>query len=68
MTCQGNSGQLCGGSNRLNVYKYSGTNLPTFGGTPTAGATYKLQDNVAGSGFYDFFAFEAIPDPTHGRV
>lgn len=68
MTCQGNNNEFCGGSNRLNVYKYGGTSLPTFGGAPSAGATYKLQDNVVGSSFYDFFQFQAIPDPTHGQV
>ncbi|KAF5350119.1 hypothetical protein D9756_009217 [Leucocoprinus leucothites] len=33
-----------------------------------AGATYTISDNVVGSKFFDFFEFEAIPDPTNGRV
>lgn len=32
------------------------------------GATYSLSDEIIGAGFYDKFNFEAIPDPTHGRV
>jgi hypothetical protein len=29
---------------------------------------YYMTDNVVGSAFYTTFSFEAIPDPTHGRV
>lgn len=32
------------------------------------GATYSLSDEIIGKGFYDKFNFEAIADPTHGRV
>jgi len=32
------------------------------------GATYSLSDEIIGKGFYDKFNFEAIPDPSHGRV
>ncbi|KAJ7728148.1 glycoside hydrolase family 16 protein [Mycena maculata] len=32
------------------------------------GATYSLSDNIVGTRFYDSFTFEAIPDPTAGRV
>jgi len=32
------------------------------------GATYSLSDNIVGSGFNDAFNYEAINDPTHGRV
>ena len=28
MTCAGNSSEFCGGPNRLNVYNYTGTDLP----------------------------------------
>ncbi|KII86650.1 glycoside hydrolase family 16 protein [Plicaturopsis crispa FD-325 SS-3] len=31
-------------------------------------ATYTRTANVVGPGFNDFFSYEAIPDPTHGRV
>jgi len=31
-------------------------------------AAYNLADNIVGSGFYNSFDFEAIADPTHGRV
>ncbi|TFY64735.1 hypothetical protein EVG20_g5848 [Dentipellis fragilis] len=32
------------------------------------GATYSLSDNITPSTFYNNFAFQAISDPTHGRV
>ncbi|KAJ7776304.1 glycoside hydrolase family 16 protein [Mycena metata] len=32
------------------------------------GALYLRQEQVIGRGFFDAFNFEAIPDPTHGRV
>ncbi|EDR02394.1 glycoside hydrolase family 16 protein [Laccaria bicolor S238N-H82] len=32
------------------------------------GATYLLTDNIVGKTFYSNFDWEAIPDPTHGRV
>jgi len=31
-------------------------------------STYFLSDNVVGPDFYHYFDWEAIPDPTHGRV
>ncbi|CAK5267905.1 unnamed protein product [Mycena citricolor] len=31
-------------------------------------ASYSRTQNIVGTGFYDAFDFEAIPDPTHGRV
>jgi hypothetical protein len=36
--------------------------------TQTLAASYSQTSNVVGNGFYNFFSFEAIPDPTHGRV
>ncbi|PFH48249.1 glycoside hydrolase family 16 protein [Amanita thiersii Skay4041] len=35
---------------------------------PALTAAYTLSDNIIGSGFYNAFDFEAIADPTHGRV
>jgi hypothetical protein len=32
------------------------------------GATYQSAEHIVGAGFYDSFNFEAIPDPTNGRV
>jgi len=32
------------------------------------GATYSQTDNTSGSGFNDAFSYQAIADPTHGRV
>ncbi|KAJ7138585.1 glycoside hydrolase family 16 protein [Mycena filopes] len=32
------------------------------------GALYLHHQHIVGQGFYDNFNFEAIPDPTHGRV
>lgn len=31
-------------------------------------STYGISDNIIGSSFLNFFDFEAIQDPTHGRV
>jgi hypothetical protein len=33
MVCSGNSSEWCGGPARLNVYNYTGTNLPSTGTT-----------------------------------
>ncbi|KAJ7669535.1 laminarinase [Mycena polygramma] len=33
-----------------------------------AGATYQKSDNIVGSGFNSAFSYQAISDPTHGRV
>ncbi|KAG6816368.1 hypothetical protein H0H87_006641 [Tephrocybe sp. NHM501043] len=35
---------------------------------PSLSASYSLSDNIVGSGFLSAFNFEAIADPTHGRV
>ncbi|KAJ7197730.1 glycoside hydrolase family 16 protein [Mycena pura] len=35
---------------------------------PALGGTYSRSQNIVGSGFYSAFNFEAIADPTHGRV
>ena len=52
--------------------KFSTTNgglvLAALAGTAFAGATYSLSDSIVGEGFYSAFNFEAIPDPTDGRV
>ncbi|KAA1470743.1 copper radical oxidase [Dentipellis sp. KUC8613] len=32
MTCSGNSSEFCGGPNRLNIYNYTGTDLPPVSG------------------------------------
>jgi hypothetical protein len=41
MTCQGNSSEFCGGPSRLNVYNYTGTDLPanSAGGGGGGGGT-----------------------------
>lgn len=31
-------------------------------------ASYSRSENIVGTGFYNSFNFEAISDPTHGRV
>lgn len=36
--------------------------------TNALGATYSLTDNFVGSSFLSGFSFQAIADPTHGRV
>lgn len=35
---------------------------------PSLAATYSLSEKLVGQDFVDGFFFEAIPDPTHGRV
>ena len=42
--------------------------LAALVGFTLAGKTYVLSDRIVGKGFYDAFNFEAIPDPTDGRV
>jgi len=37
MLCQGNSSEICGGSDRLNVYNYTGTDLPPVTTPPPPG-------------------------------
>jgi hypothetical protein len=32
------------------------------------GATYNIADSIVGSGFNSRFSYQAISDPTHGRV
>jgi hypothetical protein len=32
------------------------------------GSVYEMTDSITGWDFYNFFDWEAIPDPTHGRV
>jgi hypothetical protein len=32
------------------------------------GVTYPLSDTIVGPAFYNAFNFEAIADPSHGRV
>ncbi|KAJ6513760.1 laminarinase [Mycena vitilis] len=36
--------------------------------TSAFSATYQMSENIVGAGFYKSFNFEAIPDPTAGRV
>jgi hypothetical protein len=33
-----------------------------------AGVTYSQTDNISGAGFLSAFSFQAIADPTNGRV
>src|SRR6266851_4167521 len=44
MACSGNSSETCGGPNRLNVYNYTGTNLPPIGsgGGPTGSSVFPV--------------------------
>ncbi|KAF8468573.1 WSC domain-containing protein [Russula ochroleuca] len=37
MVCSGNSSEFCGGPNRLNVYNYTGTDLPPITAPPVEG-------------------------------
>lgn len=40
----------------------------SFAANSAFGTVYNLNNNIIGSGFYDAFVFEAIADPSHGRV
>lgn len=52
--------------------KFSSTNsglvLTSLAGSVFAGAAYSLSESIVGEGFYNAFNFEAIADPTNGRV
>jgi len=37
MVCAGNSSEYCGGANRLSLYNYTGTDLPTNPNPPNGG-------------------------------
>jgi hypothetical protein len=52
---------------RMNAVSSSLT-LALLTGSTLAGGIYSLTENIVGDGFYDSFNFEAIPDPTNGRV
>ena len=43
-------------------------NASTGSGGSKDRPTWKLTDDFRGKGFYEHFTFEAISDPTHGRV
>ncbi|KAF8556871.1 2 beta-glucanase [Imleria badia] len=42
--------------------------LASLAGSVFAGATYIVSESIVGTDFYNHFDFEAIADPTHGRV
>ncbi|KAG2160252.1 glycoside hydrolase family 16 protein [Suillus bovinus] len=42
--------------------------LASLAALTLAGAVYTLDDSIVGEGFYSSFNFEAIADPTNGRV
>ena len=54
MPCIGNSSEFCGGPNRLNLYNYTGTDLPGGGGagtpTPTQAPTQAPAPAPTGTG------------------
>jgi hypothetical protein len=56
----------------LTIMKFSTTTsglvLASLSRSVLAGATYSLSDSIVGEGFYSAFNFEAIADPTYGRV
>ncbi|KAK0449009.1 uncharacterized protein EV420DRAFT_787296 [Desarmillaria tabescens] len=70
MTCAGNSSQFCGGPNRLNVYNYTGTDLPPInngGGNAGGGqavAVFPVLTGLPGSWSYN----ACWVDNAHGRI
>ncbi|KAI0294118.1 galactose oxidase [Multifurca ochricompacta] len=70
MTCNGNSSEFCGGPNRLNVYNYTGTDLPPInpGGGGGGGGGGSPVFPVL-SGLPTGWAYNACwVDNAHGRV
>ena len=58
--------------NSLIIMKFSTTTgglaLTSLSRSVLAGAKYSLSDSIVGECFYSAFNFEAIADPTGGRV
>ena len=60
MVCKGNSSEFCGGPDRLNVYNYTGTDLPPItvggggggGGGNTGAPVYHVTDGLPGTWQY----------------
>ena len=45
------------------------SSLFALGALPvSSGARYLLKENIIGAAFYDHFDWEAVDDPSHGRV
>lgn len=57
MLCAGNSSEFCGGPNRLNVYNYTGTDLPpqqpVGGGDPGGKPVFPVTSGLPGNWTYD---------------
>ncbi|VDB83101.1 unnamed protein product [Peniophora sp. CBMAI 1063] len=71
MTCSGNSSEFCGGPSRLNVYNYTGANLPPIkpvgGGGDGGGASTPLFPVT--TGLPTGWAYNACwVDNAHGRI
>ncbi|RFU31980.1 hypothetical protein B7463_g4374, partial [Scytalidium lignicola] len=72
MACSGDSGETCGGSNRLDVYTHGGggssptTTTTSSGSQPTS--TYALVNNWNSGNFFNEWSFFTDADPTHGYV
>jgi len=68
MPCTGDSSEFCGSGNRLNVYNYTGTDLPTSGGGGGGGGSPTAVSPVL-SGLPTGWAYNACwVDNAHGRI
>lgn len=68
MACAGNSGEICGGPNRLSLYRYSGSTTTTTSSGSQPTSTYSLKYDYDSSNFFSEWSFFTQSDPTHGYV
>ncbi|KAF5348257.1 hypothetical protein D9756_010540 [Leucocoprinus leucothites] len=69
MVCNGNSSETCGGPNRLNVYNYTGTDLPANPGGGNQGGGGPATVFPVLSGLPTGWAYNACwVDNAHGRI
>ncbi|KXN83001.1 Putative fungistatic metabolite, partial [Leucoagaricus sp. SymC.cos] len=67
MTCNGNNSEICGGPNRLSVYNYTGTDLPTNTGGGNGGGPSTVFPVL--NGLPTGWAYNACwVDNAHGRI
>ncbi|KAK7047617.1 hypothetical protein VNI00_006385 [Paramarasmius palmivorus] len=69
MSCTGNGNQACGGPNRLNVYNYTGSDLPTPSGPNSGASQGGSTPRPVSSGLpAKWTYFGCYSDNEHGRI
>ncbi|KAF9005041.1 copper radical oxidase with WSC domains [Cyathus striatus] len=68
MVCAGNTSEFCGGPNRLNLYNYTGTNLPVGSGGGGGGGEPSDVFPVANSDLPAGWTYGGCGDNAHGRA